>query len=126
MLARKAVYRSLYGTQNPYGYLEIGTQDSNQKISRDDLLGSWQHAYVPQNSALIFAGDITLAEAHTLASRFFGNRTGTVAANSPISQSSTLGGSMLLVDKPGTAQSQVRVAALGVPRSSPATFLCES
>ena len=36
-LAVKALFSTLYGADHPYGHIELGTEASNQKITRQDL-----------------------------------------------------------------------------------------
>ncbi len=64
--------RAIYGADSPYGYRSIGTEASIKATTRADLAGFWQERYVPSNSALIFAGDLTEKQAHELAEKYFG------------------------------------------------------
>ena len=50
---------ALYGTRHPYGYTEIGTEASNKAMTRDDMQAFWKQNFVPNNAALVVAGDIT-------------------------------------------------------------------
>lgn len=49
-----------------------GTPDSLKSITRADISGFYRQNYLPNNSVLIFAGNITLAEAQKLAQKYFG------------------------------------------------------
>jgi zinc protease len=49
-----------------------GTPESTRRISRSDLVSFHKTNYKPGDSALIFTGDITSAEAFSLARLFFG------------------------------------------------------
>jgi zinc protease len=118
-LARRTVASALYGSKSPYGFLGIGETESNKQTTREDLAGFWQREYVPQNSALVLAGDISVAEAQDLAEKYFGEWTGARPSgpSAPAERRITRG--VYIVDKPESGQTQVRVAALGVARSTP-------
>ncbi len=49
-----------------------GTPDSINALKRDDIAGFHKESYLPDNSVLIFVGDITPAKANALAQKFFG------------------------------------------------------
>ena len=49
-----------------------GTIESINKISRDDIVGFYKESFEPDNSVLIFTGDITNAKANSLAQKYFG------------------------------------------------------
>ena len=118
-LAIQVANRALYGSSSPYGYVELGTPASLQATTREDLAAFWKTHYTPGNSALIFAGDITEAQAREQAQKFFGSWTGAgeptrspVAAQSPARK-------IVLVDQPGAPQSVILAYGIGLPRSSP-------
>jgi len=50
-----------------------GTPDSIKSIERSDILNFKGEKYLPNNSVLIFTGDITAAKATALAKKFFGS-----------------------------------------------------
>ena len=63
----------LYGAEHPYGYTELGTEASIEgDDTRDDLQAFWKQNFVPNNAALVVAGDITMAELRPLAEKAFG------------------------------------------------------
>ncbi len=118
-LARKASYLELYGPKHPYGYLESGTEEATKAITREDLEKFWKAGYVPGNSALVVAGDITQPELKQLAEKYFGKWTGSFTRPLPprVTQNATRG--ILIVDKPGAPQTAMRFATVTVPRSTP-------
>ena len=109
--------RAVYGDSNPYGFIELGTTDSLQKITRDDLQGFWQ-GYVPENTALIVAGDLSSEELKQLATEKFGMWQGSVPAvtPSPIPPPTRR---VVMVDVAGAPQTALRIGAPGVARSNP-------
>ena len=61
-----------YGRNHPYGRPTSGYPDTVEKLTREDMAQFHQTYWKPGNSALIFAGDITVAEATDLAKSNFG------------------------------------------------------
>lgn len=119
MLVTKAANRLVYGDKHPYGYLITGTETSNKDISRDDLVSFWKATFVPGNSALVLAGDLTEAQARSLAEKHFGGWTGSGKKQVPPAIDNRLARGLVIMDKPDAPQTEVRVVGLGAPRSSP-------
>jgi zinc protease len=118
-VATAVMYAALYGQSHPYGYTELGTEASNKALSRDDLQKFWSQNFVANNAALVVSGRITLAELRPLVEKAFGDwQQGTPAQNA-IGQPSTTSARLVLVDKAGAPQTQLRVASIGVPRNTP-------
>jgi zinc protease len=114
-----AMAAALYGPRHPYGYAEIGTESAIQTTTRDDMVGYWKQSFVPNNAALVVAGNVTAADLKALAEKSFGAwQKGTVVA-AILPAPSTTAARVVIVDKPGAVQSRVRVAQIGVPRSTP-------
>jgi zinc protease len=118
-VAGQVTARVLYGDKHPYGYAEIGTEASVKAITRDDLAAFWKQNFVANNAALVVAGDISMAELKGLAEKSFGSwQTGTPATPA-ISAPASIPPRVVIVDKPGSPQTQLRVATIGAARSSP-------
>jgi zinc protease len=110
---------ALYGPGHPYGYTELGTEASNKTLSRDDLTGFWKQSFVANNAALIVAGAMTAEELREQVEQTFGAwQAGTPAQAAPGTPATTRA-RLVIVDKPGAAQTQLRVAAIGAARSTP-------
>ena len=95
-----------------------GTPDSIAAITRDDVV-AFHDRYNPANSVLIFAGDISLAQATSLAAKSFGTWKGDVPMAK--GEGSSIGrgmqediGRILVVDLPNSGQAAVTYA-LAVP-----------
>ena len=118
-ISSRVMYRVLYGDKHPYGFGEGGTVESNQAITRDNMLKFWQEGYVPSNSALVLAGDLNLQEAKDLAQKYFGSWKG-APAKRPVLEAAVLPKrSVFLVNKEAAPQTFVRVAGIGMERSNP-------
>jgi zinc protease len=117
-LALGVMLRAVYGADSPYGYRELGTEESNKIISRDEMLKFWQTGYAPGNSALVLSGDVTADEAHRLAEKYLGKWQGTTGKHQPPAVEAKSSRAIYIVDKPGSPQTFVLAGSLGVPRSS--------
>jgi zinc protease len=98
----------VFGADHPYGRPGIGFASTVSQITTADL-ARFHDTYVkPANSVLIFAGDITLAEATELARLHFGSWSGAAPAAISIPAPQPMGtGKVFLVDKPDAAQTVV-------------------
>ncbi|MGB7217758.1 MAG: pitrilysin family protein [Vicinamibacterales bacterium] len=110
---------ALYGTGHPYGYSELGTEASIRAMTRDDMLAFYRQNFVPNNAALIVAGDISMADLRALANRTFGAWPRGAPAQPTLGAPATTTARFVIVDKPGSPQTQLRVAGIGASRSSP-------
>jgi zinc protease len=110
---------ALYGPRHPYGFSEIGTEASVKAITRGDMQAFWKARFVPTNAALVVAGDITMAELRALAEKAFGSWERGEATRALIGAPMTTPARVVIVDKPGSPQTQLRVAGIGAERSSP-------
>jgi zinc protease len=117
-LAIRVGNRAEYGTQSPYGDIELGTAAALKSTTAADLKQFWETHYTPANSALIFAGDINEASARELAKKYFGSWTTKGNPTEPPKAIEAQGRKIVLVDQPGAPQSTILAYGLGVPRSS--------
>jgi len=118
-IAFTVMWTDLYGPQNPYGHMAIGTEPGLHGIRREDLVRFHASAYGPANAALVLAGDVTEAEARKLANDAFGGWKGGTAAAPDARRTATASERVLVVDKPGAPQTQVLFAQVGIARSDP-------
>ena len=110
---------ALFGSSHPYGFIEIGTADSNKAITRDQLQAFWKQNFVPNNAALIVVGDTSEADLRALAAKEFGAwQPGTPVAPS-IGTPETDPARRFVVDKAGAPQTQLWLGALGADRRTP-------
>jgi zinc protease len=118
-VAGTVVAAALYGEGHPYGYSEIGTEASVKAMSRADMQAFWQQNFVPNNAALIVAGDISMNELRALAEKAFGSWQRGTPAQPKLGPPQTTRARVVIVDKPGAPQTQLRVVTVGAARSSP-------
>jgi zinc protease len=109
----------LYGPKHPYGYTELGTEASMKAVARDEMMGFWRQHFIPNNAALIVAGDISMSELRGLAEKAFASWPRGNSVQPSLGAPDTTRARIVIVDKPGAPQTQVRVAGIGAARSSP-------
>ena len=110
--------KTLYGTHQ-YGFSEMGTVESNKQLTRADLQAFWKQHFVPGNAALVVTGAITVPELRKLAETAFGGWPRGTAVPAKLGVPTAAPPRLVIVDRPGSPQTQLRVATFGVPRSSP-------
>ena len=118
-LAARVMASALYGERHPYGFTEIGTEASVKTLSRADMEGFWKQHFVSNNAALVVAGDISMAELKPLAEKAFGAWTMGTPSRAALGDPQTTGARVVIVDKPGAPQTELRVVGIGAPRASP-------
>src|SRR5688572_2714749 len=119
-IASQTFARAVYGSAHPYGRPGVGTQATVSSITRDDITGFYGRYYRPNNAVLVVVGDVTPAEAAGLAERSLG-RWQKAALPPDVSSApprpAAKAAAVYLVDKPGAAQSEIRIGHPGAARS---------
>jgi zinc protease len=110
--------RLVYGF-HPYGRPNSGTPASISAITRDDLLAYHRKWFGANNAILAIVGDVTPEEAFAGAQRAFGGW-GRVdlSAVKPADPPPAPARRVVIIDRPGSAQTEIRVGNLGLPRKS--------
>ena len=98
-----------FGHEHPYGRPVSGLKGTVEAITREDLAAFHQARWKPGSSALVVAGDVTLAEAEALAAKHFGDWSGGAAAKItiPAPAPAAEAGKIYLVHRPDAAQTVV-------------------
>ena len=126
-IARAAFPLVVFGPTHRYGTGATGTLAALKTFTPDDLRAFHAARYQPSNAALLVVGDVKTAELLPLLERAYGGWTAAAAAAPPVvpepPQLRTRRSG--IVDKPGAAQSQVRIGWVGVPRSTPDYYVLE-
>ena len=118
-LTSKIVANVLYGDSHPYGFTELGTEASLKAMTPERLRAFWQQNFVPNNAALVVAGDISLNELRPLAEKAFGSWARGTPARPALTAPTPATSKVVIVDRPGAPQTQLRVAMIGAARSAP-------
>jgi zinc protease len=110
--------RLVYGF-HPYGRPDSGTPRSIYSITRDDLVAFHKGYFSANNAILAIVGDVTAEEAFAGAERAFGMWA--KAENPPQKKIDPPAPTrrVVVIDRPGAVQTEVRVGNIGLPRKHP-------
>ncbi|MCG6956818.1 MAG: insulinase family protein [Gemmatimonadetes bacterium] len=119
-MADDAFVRTLYGTDHPYGASLLGTSETLEDLVREDVESFFHARYAPGQATLVVVGDIERAALDSLLAASFAGWQGhgedlhalPMASGAPAP-------GIYVVDKPGAAQSEVRVGYVAVDRKTP-------
>ncbi|MFO7693348.1 MAG: pitrilysin family protein [Vicinamibacterales bacterium] len=119
---------ALYGP-HPYGHLSIGSSASLSGMSADDVTRFHRLQYDPSRATLVAVGAIDGAALARHAEEAFGAWPRDGSGQAPPEETSPEASldpgapvpatRLLIVDRPGAAQTELRVGHLGVPRKTP-------
>lgn len=118
---------TLFGRDHPYGRSTAGTEATVRSITVDDLRRFHRAHYHPNRTTAIVVGDIDGTGARRLLESSFSSwnsRAEPGATTVRVPQQVT-GRVIYIVDKPGSAQSVIRLGRIGVPRRTPDYFALE-
>jgi zinc protease len=116
-LADEQFSRAVYQPSARYASPSDGDAPSVRALSRDDVHAFYEARYRPSATTLVFAGDVTMAQASALADELFGDWSGKqpapVGTDIDIAQPGRL---VRVIAKADAPQSEVRVGHRGLPR----------
>lgn len=122
-IASLASNHILYGAQHPYGNNATGTEASLNAMSTDDLVQFYSTYYRSNNATLIVVGDVKLKEITQRLEKAFENwKPGTIPPMTIPSAPIVDRRRVYLIDKPGAAQSEIRIGYPAAARNSPDFF----
>lgn len=109
----------VYGSDHPYGRPLTGTEGSTRAITREDVQRFYDSFYRPNNATLIVVGDVQPDDVVRRAERLFGGwQRREVPSSTMPAPPAAAATRIYIVDKPGAAQSSVRIGAVGVARAT--------
>jgi predicted Zn-dependent peptidase len=121
-IADRAFMQIVYGT-HPYAHMALGTEESLRQLTVDAVGMFHSRLYRASNATLIASGDIDAREFHHMAADLFG---GWADALPDIPEDAALVPPpplpvhrLVLVNKPGAAQSEIRIGEVGLSRATP-------
>jgi len=117
-IAGAVLQRLIYGS-HPYGLPDSGTPETIAKISRADLQEFHRKYFAPNNAVLAVVGDVEVAEAMAAAQKAFGDWPKQTVQPPQLPEPPRPARRIIVVDKPDSVQTAVRIGQLGVPRKTP-------
>ena len=122
-LAGEAFAAAAFGEHHPYGRLGSGTPASVAKLQLADAKRFYEAASGPKAAALVFAGDVTPERARDLAQAWFGAWKGkAVAPKAPKAPEVAARARVVVVPKPGLAQTVIMMGRPGIAVGDPGEF----
>jgi zinc protease len=115
-LANVVFDRLVFGT-HPYG--RATTPESLSRITRDDLVAFHRAWFTPNNTLLAIVGDLSAEEAFAAAERAFGSWARRDVPEVALTEWAAPTRRIVVIDRPGSAQTEIRVGVRAVPRTVP-------
>lgn len=100
----------------PYGRLSAGRPETVGELNADDVRAFHGSRYAPDVADLVLAGGFDLDAAVDAVERALGDWSGSGAGHRAIETRQRGGRRVVLVDRPGSVQSELRVGHLGIDR----------
>lgn len=113
--------RAVFGATHRFGTAALGSEPVLKALTRADLQTFYRAHYRPDRSTILLVGDVTPASVMPLVEKAFGGwkAEGTAPTTMDVTAAPQLTARRIyLVDKPGAAQSQIRMGWVGVARSA--------
>ena len=117
-IANSVFDRLVYGF-HPYGMPTNGTTETLGSLTREDLVAFHRRHFAPNNAILAIVGDVTAEEAFATAKKVFGDWEKKDLPVDKFVQPPDPTRRVIVVNKPDSVQTEVRVGHLGIPRMHP-------
>jgi zinc protease len=115
--ADRALLRAVFGP-HPYAHGALGTTAALDRMRLDEAREFWARRFAPGAATLIVSGDVDPPSVIEAARASFGGWTNPVReAPAPVAPPAPTGAVVHFVDRPGAAQSELRVGHAGPPRA---------
>jgi zinc protease len=128
-MALRVFPRLLYGPDHAYGipFTGSGTEASVASLTLDDLRAFHRTWFAPDNATLVVAGDITLGELVPKLEDALGGWSGSDAPDKSVPTVDLAeGGTVWLLDRPGSAQSIIFAGHVAPPRGNDAELAIQT
>ncbi len=115
-LADEMFLRHLYADSVPYRRPAAGTPETVSELRRDDVIAFHGTQYAPSAAHLIVAGRFDRDEVLRDAEQHLGNWSAASPGHRDVTPEQAGGRRVVLVDRPGSVQSELRVGQVGIDR----------
>jgi zinc protease len=119
--AERVFPETLFNSKSPYSRPLAGVQKTVKGLTRDQVVARHAALADPAAATLVVAGDLGGQNLQQLAEQHLGQRSGAAGVSSADGpeEGAAGGAQVVLVDKPGAPQSEIRIGHLGVARKTP-------
>lgn len=121
-LADESFLREVFAPGVPYGRLSAGSPETVGQLSVDDARAYHASRYAADVADVIVAGAIEPDAAFATIERHLGDWDGAGSGHRAVEPRQRGGRRVVLVDRPGSVQSELRVGHLGIDRHHPRYF----
>jgi zinc protease len=120
-LASDAFVRAAFESTAPFSRPASGTPSTIGALTREDVISWYRTMFAPSAATLLLVGDLSPAEARSIAQQAYGSwtaaRTAMTPVENPIRPSS--GTRVILIDRPGSVQSSIIIGQPGFRATDP-------
>jgi zinc protease len=121
--ADEAANRWIFAPGTPFARPLGGMLRTLRGVGREEVAAFHAARYRPDATTLVAAGDASVDEIVALAERWFGDWEGGAGAVAPAAVRPRVEGTtVVLLDRPGAVQSELRVGHVGIERTAPDYF----
>jgi zinc protease len=121
--AERVFPETLFSRETPYSRPLAGVQTTVGPLDRDAVAERHASLIDPSAATLVIAGDLAGVPLEQLAEEHLGSReaaASTYSSSAPeMAAANAAGAQVVLVDRPGAPQSELRIGHIGVPRKNP-------
>jgi zinc protease len=122
-LADDAAVHFIYSDSVPYHRPLTGTEESVSAFGPDEVRSFFRARYRPAGSGMVLVGDVDVSEVEALAEDNFGSWSGEGGQGDSVDVEARFHERrVVIVDRPGSVQSEIRIGHVGVPRATPHFF----
>ena len=107
--------KMMYGTDNPTAYANSGTEDTVENITLDDVKAFYAEHYSPKIASVIAVSDLGESAMKKALAPLADWTGGNVEVSETKAFPKLAGGTIFFVDKPGAAQSEIRIGKRALP-----------
>lgn len=124
-LADDAFAQVLFGAEHPYGQPRLGRADALRNVDREDVVEFYGLQYLPDGAIMVVAGAVDPVDVEARVRDLFAGWVGgppPVPMPPRVQAPNPEGPTIYIVDKPGAAQTEIRLGRVAVAAGDPDYF----